>query len=58
VSARTHAAYNKSVQDKVKMQKVLFAIAGGVQKKFLSSKARPRMAYYFEKIPEIQNQNL
>jgi len=46
------------VQDKVKMQKVLFAIAGGVQKKFLSSKARPRMAYYFEKIPEIQNQNL
>ncbi|WP_427112986.1 hypothetical protein [Megasphaera sueciensis] len=38
VSARTHAAihaaYNKSVQDKVKMQKVLLAIAGGVQKSF------------------------
>ena len=38
VSTRTHAsihaAYNKSLQEKVKMQKVLFAIAGGVRKSF------------------------
>ena len=34
IHATIHAAYNKSQQDKTKTQKVLLAIAGGVQKSF------------------------